>query len=118
MIQEKALRLAEYDGWKLKDKKYNGYLKIIGGKEWKGKIETDLIALYSSFDKLMELFDKANKADNDYFIRIDCYGVELFQSFCDTSEETIDCYVDDERYTLKEALMDCLLEYYKQTKGV
>jgi len=31
-IQEKALKLAILDGWKLKDKKYKGYLR---GKIWK-----------------------------------------------------------------------------------
>jgi hypothetical protein len=141
IIEEKALQLAEYDGYiyfgdgrfiskegyeRLTSLKFQFWrwwwkIKIFytkGDIEYENKEKEKIINQYSSFDKLMELFVEVNLADNDYIININEFGVRL-DKFNDIigSKNIGFCMNNKNNYSLKEALMDCLLKYYELTKG-
>lgn len=110
-INEKALKLAEYDGWEIQSsitsaKKGNEYM-----------LKLDLFNIYTSFDKLMELVSEINSYSFEdlWFVNIDAFYVLLKH----VNKRLVKQFeYNRNNTTLKEALMDCLLEYYKQTKGV
>lgn len=113
-MKDKAFKLAMCDGWMLDENWEFNDLGINLTSYKKGKecvIYQTLIENYSCFNKLMELFENINK-NTKYSINITGAYVSLNEKGCLFMVN----YLFQE-YTLKEALMDCLLEYYKEIKN-
>lgn len=101
-IQEKALKLAEYDG-------YNKKCHISESIE---ELQKECIKEYSSFDKLMELFSEINSYSFEdlWFINIDAFYVLLKN----VNKGLVKQFeYNRNNKTLKEALIDCLLKYFE-----
>lgn len=108
-IQEKALKLAEYNGWEIQ----SSITSAKKGNEYTLKL--DLFNIYSSFGKLMELVVNINQNQSiNYWIEIDSNKVSLLDLY-DTSGNYFYGQKSNTNVLLefKVALMDCLLKYYE-----
>ena len=102
-IQEKALNLAQ----------------LVDDDDYNDLDDDDVIYVYTSFDKLMEIFTNINQNQSiDYWIEIDNNKVALhdFYGNCEHFfyEQTKD---SNAFFELQEALIDCLLKYYELIQG-
>ena len=102
-IQEKALKLAQ----------------LVDDDYYTGLYDDDVIYIYSTFDKLMELFTNINQNQFvDYWIEIDSNKVALY----DVSDNCEQFFYGQKKDSnafleLQEALIDCLLKYYELIQG-
>jgi hypothetical protein len=109
-IKEKALKLAEYNGWEIQ----SSITSAKKGNEYTLKL--DLFNIYSSFDKLMELFSEINSYSFEdlWIVNIDAFYVLLKH----VNKGLVKQFeYNRNNTTLKEALIACLLKYYELTEG-
>jgi len=108
-IQEKALKLAEYDG-------YNKKCHISESIE---ELQKECILKYSSFDKLIELVNNVNKENNCEIIINRQFVILKEGESMLNNNYTREIYCNFYHYQnidkIKEALIDCLLKYYELT---
>jgi len=102
-IGEKALNLAQ----------------LVNDDDYNDLNDEDVIYIYSSFDKLMELFTNINQNQSvDYWVEIDSNKVALY----DVSDNCEQFFYGQKKDSnafleLKEALIDCFLKYYELILG-
>lgn len=128
MIEEKALKLAEYDGWvKTQDLNFidnNNHIQNLWindklNKDEKG-ITTWLIKEYSSFDKLIELVNNLNKENNYEIITNRQFVILKEGESMLNNNYTREIYCNFYHYQnidkIKEGIMVCLIKYYELMK--
>lgn len=112
---EKALKLAEYDGWEIQSsitsaKKGNEYI-----------LKLDLFNIYTSFDKLIELVNNVNKENNYEIITNRQFVILKEGESMLNNNYTREIYCNFYHYQnidkIKEGIMVCLIKYYELMKG-